>query len=154
VITFWVLSPLIVLSALGLLFAKRPVHAALSVAAVMIGLACLYASLQAQFLFVVQIIVYTGAIMMLFLFVLMLIGVDTSEELKETIKGHRIGAVFIGLAFAAMIGIAVGHSVTSTSQCLSGSLGHLDFARPEVGQRRRKRRGHRFVALHQLPGGL
>ena len=80
-ITFWVLSPLMVLAALGLLFARKAVHAALCLAVVMISLAMLYAAQDATFLFAVQIIVYTGAIMMLFLFVLMLVGVESRESI-------------------------------------------------------------------------
>ena len=69
----------------------------------MISLAILYAVLEAPFLFAVQIIVYTGAILMLFLFVLMLVGVDASDSLVETIKGQRALAWFTGLAFAVVI---------------------------------------------------
>ena len=74
----------------GILFVRKAVHAALLLAVVMIGLAVLYAVLDAPFLFAVQIIVYTGAILMLFLFVLMLVGVDASDSVVETIKGQRL----------------------------------------------------------------
>ena len=89
-IAFWVLAPIMVAAALGLLFARKAVHAALLLAVVMIGLAVLYAVQDAPFLFAVQIIVYTGAILMLFLFVLMLVGVDSSDSLVETIRGQRL----------------------------------------------------------------
>ena len=72
---FWILAPLMVLASLGLLFARKAVHAALCMAFVMVNLGVLYLASQAEFLGVVQIFVYTGAVMMLFLFVLMLIGV-------------------------------------------------------------------------------
>lgn len=98
-IAFWILSPVMVLSALGLIFARKAVHAALLLAVVMISLAILYAAQGAPFLFAVQIIVYTGAIMMLFLFVLMLVGVDSSDSLVETIKGQRLLAIAVGLLF-------------------------------------------------------
>lgn len=96
---FWVLAPLMVLAALGLLFARKAVYAAMGVVAVMVFLAFLYIAQDAPFLGVVQVVVYTGAIMMLFLFVLMLVGVDASDSLTETIRGQRwIGLVFgIGL---------------------------------------------------------
>ncbi|MCQ8207958.1 NADH-quinone oxidoreductase subunit J, partial [Cutibacterium acnes subsp. acnes] len=76
---FWLLAPIMVLAALVMVFAKKPVHSALSLAVVMICLAVQYASQEAPFLFVVQIIVYTGAILMLFLFVVMLVGVDSTD---------------------------------------------------------------------------
>ena len=77
--TFWILAPLTVLAALGMLFVKKAVHSAILLAFVMISLAIFYISLEAPFLGVVQIVVYTGAVMMLFLFILMLVGVDSSE---------------------------------------------------------------------------
>lgn len=109
---FWLLAPIMVLAALGLVFAKRAVHAALCLAVVMISLAMLYAVQGAPFLFVVQIIVYTGAIMMLFLFVLMLVGVDSSEAVKETISGQRFAATAIGLLFGVTVVLAVGQTVS------------------------------------------
>ena len=96
-IAFWILAPIMVLAALGILFVRKAVHAALLLAVVMISLAILYAALDAPFLFAVQIIVYTGAILMLFLFVLMLVGVDASDSVVETIKGQRVLAVVGGL---------------------------------------------------------
>jgi len=100
---FWILAPIMVLAALSILFVRKAVHAALLLAVVMISLAILYAVLEAPFLFAVQIIVYTGAILMLFLFVLMLVGVDASDSLVETIKGQRALAWVTGLAFAVVI---------------------------------------------------
>ena len=99
-VLFWVLAPLMVLAALGLLFAKKAVHAALMLVAVMIGLAVLYAAQDAPFLFATQIIVYTGAVMILFLFVLMLVGVDSSDSLVETLRNHRLPSVLAGLGLA------------------------------------------------------
>lgn len=109
---FWVLAPAMVIAALGLLFAKRAVHAALCLAVVMISLAIMYAALEAPFLFAVQIIVYTGAIMMLFLFVLMLVGVDSSDSLTETIKGQRLAAVVVAVLFIVTTLIAVAQAIT------------------------------------------
>jgi NADH-quinone oxidoreductase subunit J len=106
-IAFWILAPISVLAALGLLFARKAVHAALGLAVVMISLAILYAVQDAPFLFAVQIIVYTGAILMLFLFVLMLVGVDASDSIIETIRGHRIASILIGLAFGATLVVGV-----------------------------------------------
>ena len=92
-IAFWILAPVMVICALGLLFARKAVHCAMLLAVVMISLAVLYAVQDAPFLFAVQIIVYTGAILMLFLFVLMLVGVDSSDSVVETIRGQRLFAV-------------------------------------------------------------
>ena len=106
--TFWILAPLMVAAALGILFVRKAVHAALLLAVVMIGLAVLYAVLEAPFLFAVQIIVYTGAILMLFLFVLMLVGVDASDSVVETIKGQRVLATLGGLLLGVVLVVALG----------------------------------------------
>jgi NADH-quinone oxidoreductase subunit J len=108
VTAFYILSPIMVLAALGILFVRKAVHAALLLAVVMISLAILYAVLDAPFLFAVQIIVYTGAILMLFLFVLMLVGVDASDSVVETIRGQRLFAVLGGLILGATLVIGLG----------------------------------------------
>ena len=102
-IGFWLLAPVMVAAALGVLFARKAVHAAMMLAVVMIGLAVMYALQDAPFLFAVQIIVYTGAILMLFLFVLMLVGVDASDSVVETIKGQRLMASVVGLLFGTVL---------------------------------------------------
>ncbi len=107
-IAFWVLAPIMVIAAGGILFVRKAVHAAMLLAVVMISLAILYAGLEAPFLFAVQIIVYTGAILMLFLFVVMLVGVDASDSVVETIKGQRIMAILTGLAFGVLVAVLVG----------------------------------------------
>src|SRR4249919_2593047 len=96
-VLFWVLAPVMVIAALGLLFARKAVHAALATALVMVCLGVIYLIQQAPFLGAVQVFVYTGAVMMLFLFVLMLVGVDSSDSLIETIKGQRFAATLLGL---------------------------------------------------------
>ena len=110
-VAFWLLAPVMILSALGMILARKPVHSAMCLAAVMISLAVQYAAQEAPFLFVVQIIVYTGAILMLFLFVLMLVGVDIRESLVETIKAQRTLAVLAGLGFGALLVFAVGNAI-------------------------------------------
>jgi len=110
-VAFWMLAPVMILGALGMIVARKPVHSALCLAAVMISLAVQYAAQQAPFLFVVQIIVYTGAILMLFLFVLMLVGVDIRESLVETIKGQRTLAVLAGLGFGLLLIFAIGNAI-------------------------------------------
>ncbi|RNL62306.1 NADH-quinone oxidoreductase subunit J [Nocardioides marmoriginsengisoli] len=106
-VAFWILAPLMVASALGMLFARKAVHAALLLAVVMISLAVLYLVQDAPFLFAIQIIVYTGAILMLFLFVVMLVGVDASDSVVETIRGHRVFSILVGLAFGLTLVLGV-----------------------------------------------
>ena len=97
------LAPLTVAAALGMLFVKKAMHSAILLAFVMISLAVFYLIQDAPFLGIVQIVVYTGAVMMLFLFILMLVGVDSSDSLVENIKGLRGVAITTSLAFAAAI---------------------------------------------------
>ena len=120
--TFWVLAVVMVAAALGLLFVRKAVHCALLLAVVMVSLAVLYLKLEAPFLFSVQIIVYTGAILMLFLFVLMLVGVDSSDSLVETIKGQRVFAAIVGLLFGGTMVAGIAQvSVGTVSSGLSAA---------------------------------
>jgi NADH-quinone oxidoreductase subunit J len=106
---FWVLAPIMVISAMGLLFSRKAIYAALGVVVVMVALAFLYVAQDAPFLGVVQVVVYTGAIMMLFLFVLMLVGVDASDSLVETLRGQRwMGAVAGAGLGVLLIGVVTG----------------------------------------------
>ncbi|MFB7739519.1 NADH-quinone oxidoreductase subunit J [Streptomyces sp. NPDC056112] len=100
---FWVLGTVAVIGALCTVFMKRAVHSALCLAATMIVLAVFYLTNGAYFLGIVQIVVYTGAIMMLFLFVVMLVGVTAADSLKETIKGQRWLALLCGLGFGVLL---------------------------------------------------
>jgi NADH-quinone oxidoreductase subunit J len=102
-VLFWIVAPLMVIAALGLLFVRKAVHAALCMASVMVGLGIVYFAQQAPFLGAVQVFVYTGAVMMLFLFVLMLVGVDSSDSLVETIKGQRFAATVFGIGIAGLL---------------------------------------------------
>ncbi len=97
-----------------MVLARNAVHAALFLAGVMLSFAGLYAALDAPFLAAVQIIVYTGAILMLFLFVLMLVGVDSSDSLVETLRGQRVAAFFVGLGFAVLVLSAIATGVRDT----------------------------------------
>jgi NADH-quinone oxidoreductase subunit J len=102
-ILFWTLAPLTVLASLGMLVVKKAVHSAIFLAFVMIALAIFYIAQDAPFLGIVQIVVYTGAVMMLFLFILMLVGVDSSDSLIENIRGLRGVAITTALAFSAAL---------------------------------------------------
>lgn len=107
-VTFWIVAPLMVVGALGLLFFRKAVYVALCMAFVMVNLAVLYASLNAMFLTFVQIIVYTGAIMMMFLFVLMLVGVDTPDSMVETLRGQKVAAWLAGAGLLGLIVFGIG----------------------------------------------
>lgn len=102
-VVFWVVGTLAVLGALGVVAATKAVYSALFLAITMINLAVLYIAQDALFLGIVQVVVYTGAVMMLFLFVLMLIGVDSSESLVETIRGQRVAATIAGIGFGVLL---------------------------------------------------
>ncbi|MEU1309897.1 NADH-quinone oxidoreductase subunit J [Streptomyces cinnamoneus] len=107
-VQFWILAVVAVAGALGAVLMKKAVHSALSLAGTMIVLAVFYLANGAYFLGVVQIVVYTGAIMMLFLFVVMLVGVTAADSLKETIRGQRwlAGLCALGFGVLLMAGIA------------------------------------------------
>ena len=107
-VLFWVLGTVAVLGAIGVVSAPKAVYSAMFLATTMIVLAVFYIAQGALFLGVVQVVVYTGAVMMLFLFVLMLIGVDSSESLIETIRGQRVAAIVVGLGFGVLIIAGVG----------------------------------------------
>jgi NADH-quinone oxidoreductase subunit J len=112
-IAFWFLGSLAVIGALGMVLARNAVHSALWLVVTMLNLGFFYVINSAPFLGFVQIIVYTGAIMMLFLFVLMLVGRDASDSLIETLRGQRIAAIVLGVAFAALIGTGLARSLGS-----------------------------------------
>ena len=109
-VVFWVLAPVALGSAIAMVFARNAVHAALLLVLDFFCLAVFYAAQDAPFLAAVQIIVYTGAIMVLFLFVLMLIGVDANESLRETLRGHRVAAIVVGLGLAGLLVGSIGQA--------------------------------------------
>jgi NADH-quinone oxidoreductase subunit J len=111
-VTFWLLAALALAGALGVVMAANAVYSAMSLAITMIVLAVFYMIEDAVFLGVVQIVVYTGAVMMLFLFVLMLIGVDSAESLVETLRGQRAAAVVAGLGFGIVLVAGIGSGAT------------------------------------------
>jgi NADH-quinone oxidoreductase subunit J len=111
-VTFWVLGALALIGALGVVLAVNAVYSAMFLAMTMIILAVFYMIQDALFLGVVQVVVYTGAVMMLFLFVLMLIGVDSAESLKETLRGQRVAAALTGIGFGILLIAAIGKAAT------------------------------------------
>lgn len=95
---------MILAGAVGVITRSHPVHAALSLVLTLFGVAVMYVSQEAQFLAAVQVIVYAGAIVVLFLFVIMLLGVDTAEDLRvEPFKLQRKFAVIVGLGVVGLI---------------------------------------------------
>lgn len=114
-ITFWILGPIALAGALGMVFARNAVHSALLLASTMLSLAVLYMIQGAPFLGFVQIIVYTGAVMMLFLFVLMLVGRDSSDSVVEVLRGQRLTALALGVGLAALLVGAIGPAFTSVT---------------------------------------
>lgn len=109
-VQFWILGIVAVSGALCTILMKRAVHSALSLAGTMIVLAVFYLANGAYFLGVVQIVVYTGAIMMLFLFVVMLVGVTAADSLKETLKGQRWLAAGLGIGFGVLLIAGIGNA--------------------------------------------
>lgn len=107
-VAFWVFGPVAVIFGIGMVLARKPVHSALSLAGTMICLAALYAAQDAPLLFVLQIIVYTGAVLMLFLFVVMLVGVDTSDSVVETLKGHRVASFLAAAGVVLLLFLVIG----------------------------------------------
>ncbi len=101
--TFFILAPFALIGAIGMVWARNAVHSALWLVLTMMSLGVFYVLQAGPFIGMVQIIVYTGAIMMLFLFVLMLVGRDSSDALIETLRGQRVTAIVLGLGFAGLV---------------------------------------------------
>jgi NADH-quinone oxidoreductase subunit J len=114
-VVFWVCSILAVAGALGMVLSRKAVHSALWIALTMINLAVLYVANSAPFLGMVQVIVYTGAVMMLFLFVIMVVGVDASDSLIETIKGQRLAAILMGLGIGILLVWGIGNGLAEST---------------------------------------
>ncbi|MCA0336308.1 MAG: NADH-quinone oxidoreductase subunit J [Actinobacteria bacterium] len=137
-VLFWILAPLAVAGGLGLIFARKAVHAALGMAMTMIILGIFYIRQDAPFLGVIQIFVYTGAVMMLFLFVLMLVGVDSADSFVETLKGQRLATTVLVLGLGALLTATIGSVVYPASVGLAdvnaqtgnvSGIAHLVFGR-------------------------
>jgi NADH-quinone oxidoreductase subunit J len=119
-VVFWVFAPIAVASAIAMLVQRNAIHAALLLIVNFFCIAVFYLLLGAPFLFAVQIIVYAGAIMVLFLFVIMLLGVDRGDSLKERLVGQRPAAIALGLAFALEVFVAVRAGVGFATKAPAG----------------------------------
>jgi NADH-quinone oxidoreductase subunit J len=106
-VVFWTFAPISVASAVAMLFQRNAVHAALFLIVNFFTIAVFFLVLGASFLFAVQIVVYAGAIMVLFLFVIMLLGVDRHESLVERLRGQRVLAVVLGTGIALELTFAI-----------------------------------------------
>jgi NADH-quinone oxidoreductase subunit J len=122
-ISFWVLAIIAVGAALGMVLARKAVHCAVLLAAVMLSLAILYLMLGAAFLALVQIIVYTGAVLMLFLFVLMIVGISAADSIIETIRGQRLWATLGGIAMLVLLSLVVGNAAIGPAAPNSAKFG-------------------------------
>jgi NADH-quinone oxidoreductase subunit J len=110
VAAWWVMAIVAVAAALGMVLTRLAVHCAVLLAVVMLILAGMYAMQGAPFLAFVQIIVYTGAVLMLFLFVMMIVGITASDSLVEVIRGQRLWAALAGIAMLVLLILVVGHA--------------------------------------------
>jgi NADH-quinone oxidoreductase subunit J len=125
-VVFWVLGPVALAGALGMVFSRNAVHSALWLVTTMLSLGVFYVVQSAPFLGAVQIIVYTGAIMILFLFVLMLVGRDSSDSVVETLRGQRVAATVLGVGFAALVGAGIARATQDTTVVGLGEAGGRD----------------------------
>ena len=105
-ITFYLLAAVMTVGALGVITLRQPVHAALSLVGTLLTLAVTYVSLQAHFLAAIQVIVYAGAIMVLFLFVIMLLNVQGEEQTND-LKWIKPAAYLVGLAAAGALVVSI-----------------------------------------------
>jgi NADH-quinone oxidoreductase subunit J len=121
---FWILAVASVGAALAMILVRQAVHCAMMLAVVMLCLATMYAMQGAPFLAFVQIIVYTGAVLMLFLFVIMLIGISSADSLTETIKGQRMAAGLAAIGFFVVLILGIGHAALSGAAPASASFGN------------------------------
>jgi NADH-quinone oxidoreductase subunit J len=120
---FWILAPVAIIGAFGMVLSRNAVHAALWLVLTMFCLAVFYVVEDAPFLGLVQVIVYAGAIMVLFLFVIMLIGVDFSDSLTETLRGQRPAAIVLGLGFAGMLIFPIARTISKPTAAGLGNDG-------------------------------
>ncbi len=119
---FLVAGAICLIGALGVVLSNNTVHSALSLVATLFGVAVLFVAQEANFLAAVQVIVYAGAIVVLFLFVIMLLGVDRAEDLRvEPLVGQRSAAVVVGLAIFALPVAAL----ASTGWDATGAIANL-----------------------------
>lgn len=107
-VVFVFAAAMILVGGVGVILRSHPVHAALSLILTLFGVAVLFVAQEAHFLAAVQVIVYAGAIVVLFLFVIMLLGVDRTEDIKsEPFKIQRPLAVIVGVGVIGLVTAAI-----------------------------------------------
>src|SRR5579862_8794816 len=119
---WWILAIVSGSAAVAMILVRRAVHCAIMLAVVMLCLATMYAMLGAPFLAFVQIIVYTGAVLMLFLFVLMLVGISSADSIVETIKGQRLAAGLAAIGLLVLLALGIGHAAIGPAAANSTSF--------------------------------
>jgi len=132
--TFLVTGAIVLAGALGVVLFRNPVHNALSLIGTLFGVAVLFIAQEAYFLAAIQVIVYAGAIVVLFLFVIMLLGVDTSESLRsDPILGQRPAAIVAGVA---ILGLTLTALLSSAARVTGEQsvLAPLDPAVPDINR--------------------
>src|SRR5262249_28612045 len=121
--------------AVGVVISTNPVHAALSLVGTLFGVAVLFVAQSADFLAIVQVIVYAGAIVVLFLFVIMLLGVDRSDDLRvEPLVGQRIAAFVVSLAILGLVFFALRSTDSGNGIVATGALGTIDDSVADVNR--------------------
>jgi NADH-quinone oxidoreductase subunit J len=125
-VAYWILAIASVAAAIGMVLARKAVHCAILLAVVMLSLAVFYAIEGAPFLAFVQIIVYTGAVLMLFLFVLMIVGISAADSIIETIRGQRMWAALSGIAMLVLLSLVIGHAAIGSAAPGSAKFGNAN----------------------------
>ncbi len=128
ILVFAASAAVILVGAVGVVTSRNPVHAALSLVMTLFGVAVLFIEQEADFLAAVQIIVYAGAIVVLFLFVIMFLGVDRSEDVEvEPLGGQRpLAYILLGITLAGILAMAAtSHWVTGAHQVVGPIQGHI-----------------------------
>lgn len=122
-VVFVLAAAMVLVGALGVILRSNPVHAALSLVLTLFGIAVMFVAQEAHFLAAVQVIVYAGAIVVLFLFVIMLLGVDRSEDIRiEPFKVQRPLAAIVGLGVIVLVAA----SIVASRDAIGGGSGSLD----------------------------
>jgi NADH-quinone oxidoreductase subunit J len=117
---FFVAAATALAGAFGVVLARNPVHSALFLVMTLISVAVLFLLRDAELIAAVQVIVYASAIVVLFLFVIMLLGVDRKESLEDRIPGQRAAAIVLGLVLLAEIVFLAGHEWATGQETASG----------------------------------
>jgi NADH-quinone oxidoreductase subunit J len=108
-VIFFVFGALTLAGAFGVVLARNPVHCALSLVVTLVSVAVLFLQQDAHLLAAVQVVVYAGAIVVLFLFVIMLLGIDHPDTLRDPLRGQRVGAIILGAVLLAEVVFLTGH---------------------------------------------